>query len=503
MEISDAIKSVIAVFKGRPSDLFPFYVLGLSIPTIVRIVPLLGMSISYLYLSEIGQLSDIRNELSNTDFSSPSPDSNPEAFNEWIQAVEGVFNIVFTPTVVLILVLSFIISFLLYIFVSSCISAGKLSVCYNIFKGDEPLKKGIIGVRHHWLTFLSLYIFEFLIWIISGVISLLLVSFFAEFSSVLVVIVSFVVFPVWVVSMIIVRSIFTFAPVSVIVDTTNTLASLRRSFNFISENLMKSIAYYIVVLALFFGFLSFFATMSSVGISSIPLLFLSLIITPFLDLLKTALYSGSVKSIEPVSYPDTNLLKQIYYALNKGWKELIRFIRETPVIHIFSIFFGLLGFYLGWIMMEPFVGAIETSINSRIERLFFPIVIFEFFGNNLTVSLSTAYSGILLGIPSIFSLIFNGLLLGIYFKTETNFIELLAFIIPHGIFEIPAIIISGAVGLYLGHIGFKTIRGKETIGRLTESLKRSMWVLIGVTILLLVAGIIEGLISPFYYRLFL
>jgi uncharacterized membrane protein SpoIIM required for sporulation len=122
----------------------------------------------------------------------------------------------------------------------------------------------------------------------------------------------------------------------------------------------------------------------------------------------------------------------------------------------------------------------------------------EMFGfyisNNIGVSFRTFASGILLGIGSLFFLIYNGLLMGAVAGHLTNvgFIDtFFPFVIGHCSFELTAIIISGAAGLKLGH----SLLAPGNLTRL-ESLKRASKIAIrlmyGVIIMLLIAAFIEA-----------
>jgi len=74
--------------------------------------------------------------------------------------------------------------------------------------------------------------------------------------------------------------------------------------------------------------------------------------------------------------------------------------------------------------------------------------------NNIGVSFQTFASGIMLGVGSIFFLVYNGLLFGAVagHLTNANFTEtFFTFVIGHGSFELTAIVISGAAGLELGY----------------------------------------------------
>ncbi|CDK40609.1 uncharacterized protein BN903_59 [Halorubrum sp. AJ67] len=75
--------------------------------------------------------------------------------------------------------------------------------------------------------------------------------------------------------------------------------------------------------------------------------------------------------------------------------------------------------------------------------------------------------------------------------------------VPHGIFEIPALVVSGALGVHLGVVSWRTFRGRASRERFADALETAFWVTVGLGILLGVAGIVEGFVSPYYWRPFL
>lgn len=118
--------------------------------------------------------------------------------------------------------------------------------------------------------------------------------------------------------------------------------------------------------------------------------------------------------------------------------------------------------------------------------------------NNLSVAFVTAASGIAAGIGTLFFLLFNGVLLGTIgaacWRSGMS-LQLWSFVAPHGAFELPAIFIAGGAGLILA-------RGLLFPGPYTrrDSIAleggRAVRLVLGVIPLLLVAGVIEGFVSP-------
>jgi stage II sporulation protein M len=120
------------------------------------------------------------------------------------------------------------------------------------------------------------------------------------------------------------------------------------------------------------------------------------------------------------------------------------------------------------------------------------------FKNNAFNSLLALVLGIGFGIVPFFLLAVNGLFLGMVaeiFSTEKGFIFVLATILPHGIIELPMVLISAGIGLRLGHEMYLYLKGEST--NLKQELKQGMWFyLVRIVPLLFLAAIIESFVTP-------
>jgi len=127
-----------------------------------------------------------------------------------------------------------------------------------------------------------------------------------------------------------------------------------------------------------------------------------------------------------------------------------------------------------------------------------PLASSQIMTNNIGVCIFAYVSGIFAGLGTIFSMCLNGMLIGVIGVAcfEANMSgRLWSFVAPHGVLELPAIFISGGAGLILA-------RGLLFPGLLPrrDSLVRagseSARLILGIIPVLVVAGTIEGFISP-------
>lgn len=118
--------------------------------------------------------------------------------------------------------------------------------------------------------------------------------------------------------------------------------------------------------------------------------------------------------------------------------------------------------------------------------------------NNIRVSFLAFAGGVTGGLLTVYVLIFNGLLLGAVTGLTAHYgigFELWTFIIGHGVLELSAIFIVGGAGLMMGWAllspGLQRRRDA-----LTAAARRAVRLVLGSIPVLVVAGIIEGFVSP-------
>ncbi|HEY6465382.1 MAG TPA: stage II sporulation protein M [Candidatus Acidoferrales bacterium] len=118
--------------------------------------------------------------------------------------------------------------------------------------------------------------------------------------------------------------------------------------------------------------------------------------------------------------------------------------------------------------------------------------------NNLSVAFATFALGITAGIGTVYMMLVNGLLIGTVAGAcwrEGMSLQLWSFVAAHGVLELPAIFIAGGAGLGIA-------RGLLFPGQLPRRSSlaiagaQSVKLMLGTIPLLLIAGAIEGFISP-------
>lgn len=164
---------------------------------------------------------------------------------------------------------------------------------------------------------------------------------------------------------------------------------------------------------------------------------------------------------------------------------------------IFFLFF-IIGFFIpapehiAQHLFEIMIEILETT-----QDLSGPELTAYIFVNNLSASFTGLILGILLGIFPIFGAILNGYLLGFVsaISVEAAGIFILWRLLPHGIFELPAIFISLGLGFKLGW----TLISKREREYFKDHLLQSLKVLFFIIVpLLVIAAIIEGILITMF-----
>jgi stage II sporulation protein M len=186
------------------------------------------------------------------------------------------------------------------------------------------------------------------------------------------------------------------------------------------------------------------------------------------------------------------------FSLLNQYKQSWNYIKECRnfiyfIIGIF-VFFSILGYFipLPSELLEQILKMLKELFDKTSEYNLFEMIYFIFF-NNLRSSFFGVIFGIALGVFPIISSVFNGFLLGFVMNltVKENGFFVLWQLFPHGIFELPAIFISLAMGLKLGTVFFEKKKKKKFWDFFLNSIKVFVFIVIP---LLILAAIIESLL---------
>ena len=157
------------------------------------------------------------------------------------------------------------------------------------------------------------------------------------------------------------------------------------------------------------------------------------------------------------------------------FKESISYLKESMIYFWIIVGLFLFSALIGFMFPENFVFFDELlkELAEKTTGLGHGELTWFIFQNNILSSFIGLTFGIVLGVFPLMGTLINGLLLG-YVYAQASAVAGLGVIwmlIPHGIFELPAVFISFGLGLKLGMFIFTKNKKKELIERLIKSLK--------------------------------
>ena len=185
------------------------------------------------------------------------------------------------------------------------------------------------------------------------------------------------------------------------------------------------------------------------------------------------------------------ILERLKVPVQKAYFHSIRY--SFPL----SICLFLISLCTGYSLSEQFpVGMLEmireifVGIEEWHSGLWLMILIFL---NNSVKSLLVILFGFILGIVPLLFVAINGFIVGLGVKLS-GLPFALAATLPHGIIEIPMVLLSSAIGIRIGYEAVNKMRGEGSIER---ELRRGIkFFALRVLPLLLLAAIIEAFVTP-------
>lgn len=142
---------------------------------------------------------------------------------------------------------------------------------------------------------------------------------------------------------------------------------------------------------------------------------------------------------------------------------LRKFILAAVLVFVFAAFSGYLSAQSSPSEMEAVLEKLQEMLGPVAEMPLFGQFLFVVLNNGITAFLAVVL-GIIFGIFPFLVLLSNGTILGVvaYFaKTKLSWSAVFALTLPHGIIEIPVIILTCAVGLKLGKTAFDKVFQKQ------------------------------------------
>lgn len=184
--------------------------------------------------------------------------------------------------------------------------------------------------------------------------------------------------------------------------------------------------------------------------------------------------------------------------MNRIYNRCCRTLKESRNYFLFVLVLFTASLVLGMVKPVFFIDFIRTFVEDLLkqtENFNFLQMFFFILNNNLTTAFFVVAGGLFFGIIPVVLTFFNGYVSGFVIGKSIEAVGagVLWRLVPHGIFEIPALIISLGMGLKLGTYVFAKEKTKKKFLTLIEDVARVFLFLI-IPLLVIAALIETGLI---------
>ncbi|MDP2766344.1 MAG: stage II sporulation protein M [Candidatus Methanoperedens sp.] len=176
---------------------------------------------------------------------------------------------------------------------------------------------------------------------------------------------------------------------------------------------------------------------------------------------------------------------------------LRKYLLIVADIFILSLIVGLLVSVKNPMLSENYLETFKESFGwiKTLDPLLIMLVIFL---NNAIKSLLALVLGVGLGIVPVLFIAGNGIILSMLadvISRQHGTLFIIAALLPHGIIEVPIILISAGIGLRLGHVMYLSLRGAKT--EMKQELMRGVRFYARIiTPMLFLAAMVETFVSP-------
>jgi uncharacterized membrane protein SpoIIM required for sporulation len=507
--ITTALGATGRVLYDRPGSILPAYLLALGVIQIASVPILLGLAAAIASLSAAGRLEALADELPALadvaeSAGGPGDPTDPGTGGPIpLEAIEAVTGLV-TPVSVAAVGFGIVGAIVAYVLARVVTSAIVQGTVWAALDGRAPLSEGVRTVGR-WRTFLGLAVLRvglLVLALLPAVLAALATggllatgaatggggAALLGIAGLLVVLLG----AGGVLLGVLAQFVLLFAGPAVVVDDRRTLGAARESLGFVRSQLGSALAFGLVVIGSYVALSVLAGLLSVLGAAGVAAPVLPLVISPFLDTGATALYAA--ENVEPADQPA--LRARVGRAFRRGVAELGGFPREFPLATLFGGVCLAGAIAAGYAITARYGTIIGPpgDVANVFEGV--PIDTFATLAvNNWVVSARLAFGGVALGLPAIVGLAFNGLLVGAL-AGVSDLVTFLALVVPHGIIELPTVALAGGVGLHLGRVGWRALRGRAGAPEVAEELKRGGTILVGIAVLLIVAAFIEAFVTP-------
>jgi uncharacterized membrane protein SpoIIM required for sporulation len=500
------------VLRDRPGAILPAYLLALGVIQVASVPVLVGLAVALASLSAAGRLEPVFRELPALADAAESAGGPPAPTGPGIgggvsdvppEAIEALSGLV-TPVSVGAIALGIGGSVLVWVLARVVTGAVTQGTVWAAIDGRAPLADGL-ATAGRWRTFLGLLLLRVAV-LVAALLPAIAVAIgvggLAATGSVtggggtalvgIGALLAVLLAAGGVLVGVLGQFVLLFAGPAIVVEDRGTLGAARASVGFVRDHLGAAIAFGLVVVSGYVVVAIVAGLLSVVGAGRVVAPLVPLVLSPLLDTGATALYAG--EGVEPADRPATYV--RVGRAFRRGVTELGRFPRKYPLATLFGgvCLAGAIG--AGYLLTAP--SGVSVGPPGGVSNVFGAVPIDTFATlavNNWVVSARLAFGGVVLGVPAVVGLGFNGVLVGALAGVYDP-VAFLALVAPHGVLELPTVALAGGLGVHLGRVGWRALRGRADPAAVADELQRAGVLLVGIAVLLVVAAFVEAFVTP-------
>jgi len=505
VNLATALRTGVRLLWERPASVLPVYLLASGLYGVAR-APLVVAGVAAVWLLAAGgRLDPLFDRLRAAE---PGP-VGPEPGGGGGAAVPpGVGDAVaglLTPGVLLLVGGGALAAAVLAVLASAVGNAAAVGGLFGLLRGDDGVRAAVAGVRRHWRSLLGVRLLLFVaagavLTPVAGVVAAVVGAVSAGGTggvgaaalgagvAVLGGLVAAVLGAV-------VLVLFAFADQAVIVDGVGAVAAVKRSLRLPLRRPVAVLGYVAVGIGAILVSVVAGGLAATAGAPRAAALVGTVLVPPVVDGFKTAVYAETPLAPAPDGEPQP-VGPRLRSAFGGGLRAVGGFVRDRPAANLASTGCFAAGGVAGWLATTA--TGVDFPVGGDVGGIFGAVPVGTFVNlaaNNWLVAADLAYSGLAAGVPAVVSLGFNGLVVGAV-AGVVDPVAFLALVAPHGVIEIPALVIGGGAGLYLGGVGIGALRGRHDGGEVARAIRRVYRVLLGLVPLFVVAAFIEAFLTP-------
>jgi uncharacterized membrane protein SpoIIM required for sporulation len=553
VSVADALRSAGGLLRRRTNAVLPYYALSAATVDVTRLPLLVGVVVAYLALTSTGQLSPLLDEFAalNPELLGPeSPEALPPELGDRLAAV------LFSPTVVVPVALAAAVALVVSVLVRGVTRAAALSAVDAGLATRDPLAAGVRGMRR-WKTFAGLVVVRWGLLLAAGIPFLAAVVGASATlgatpgmaalgqGAVVAVLAALVGGLVSLLAVVTVVALLAFAGPAAVVDDLGLGAAVRRSAGVPFAHPVGFLLYGVVVVGTYVGLGVGTVLFGIAGVERLVAVTSAFLVSPLLDGVAVALYTDWTDAAsrpaetdaessaaaddddervdtggeadesgfvfgerEPAERRDEDededgdeddterIAEAVGGALRDGIRELGRFVRTGWYYVVVAAAALLAGVAGGWTATVGSGVRIGTPADPGSVFGLVPVGPFVNIAvNNWFVASNAGFAGLFAGLPTLGTLVFNGLLVGAV-AGVVDPVAFVAFVGPHGVVELPAIAVAGGVGLRLGHVAWSVWRDERPTAALADELGLTWRRVVGLLAVFVVAGFVEAFVTP-------